>query len=276
MKKFLFATAALALVATTANAQNLVVNGSFNDPGFEQAVPESYTWSPVDEWNDLSVLPGWTLTTGGIWNGVIQVITEEPGDDDPRPEEDEEYLNLQGYNDNGWTKIAISQVVKGLEVGKEYVFKYQYDYNFPDGAQSSGGWAPDPDYGAVISEVDVDNSGAYIAGRELLNYANPNGSERSSGAWLQFETKFTATVSEIYLEIYLGNYYYEGNKKDGLYLDLDNVEIYDLEKNAVEVIFDNNAPVEYYNLQGVRVNANDAAKGIFIKKQGNKVAKVAL
>lgn len=38
------------------------------------------------------------------------------------------------------------------------------------------------------------------------------------------------------------------------------------------VITDNNAPVEYYNLQGVRVA--DDAKGLVIRKQGNNVAKV--
>ena len=44
---------------------------------------------------------------------------------------------------------------------------------------------------------------------------------------------------------------------------------------AIETVaadFDENAPVEYYNLQGVRV-ANPA-NGIFIKRQGNKVEKV--
>ena len=45
--------------------------------------------------------------------------------------------------------------------------------------------------------------------------------------------------------------------------------------SAIETVaadFDENAPVEYYNLQGVRV-ANPA-NGIFIKRQGNKVEKV--
>ncbi len=45
--------------------------------------------------------------------------------------------------------------------------------------------------------------------------------------------------------------------------------------SAIEVIdADTNAPVEYYNLQGVKV-ANPE-KGIFIKKQGNKATKVVL
>ena len=44
--------------------------------------------------------------------------------------------------------------------------------------------------------------------------------------------------------------------------------------SAIEVIEVENAPVEYYNLQGVKV-ANPE-KGIFIKKQGNKATKVVM
>ena len=40
------------------------------------------------------------------------------------------------------------------------------------------------------------------------------------------------------------------------------------------VVDDPNAPVEYYNLQGVRV-ANPA-NGIFIRRQGSKATKVIL
>ena len=41
-----------------------------------------------------------------------------------------------------------------------------------------------------------------------------------------------------------------------------------------EVEFDENAPVEYYNLQGVKVE--NPEKGVFIKKQGKKAIKVVL
>lgn len=44
------------------------------------------------------------------------------------------------------------------------------------------------------------------------------------------------------------------------------------EPAAVAVNFDENAPVEYFNLQGVRVT--NPENGIFVKKQGNKVTKV--
>ena len=41
-----------------------------------------------------------------------------------------------------------------------------------------------------------------------------------------------------------------------------------------EVEFDENAPVEYYNLQGVKVD--NPSNGLYIKRQGNKVTKVIL
>ena len=47
------------------------------------------------------------------------------------------------------------------------------------------------------------------------------------------------------------------------------------DKSGVENIeAEDNAPVEYYNLQGVKVV--NPENGIFIKKQGNKVTKVIL
>lgn len=41
----------------------------------------------------------------------------------------------------------------------------------------------------------------------------------------------------------------------------------------IEAVVDENAPVEYFNLQGVRV-ANPAEGGIYIRRQGNKVSKI--
>lgn len=43
--------------------------------------------------------------------------------------------------------------------------------------------------------------------------------------------------------------------------------------DGIEMDADANAPVEYYNLSGIRVNAADATAGIYIVKQGNKVSK---
>ena len=58
------------------------------------------------------------------------------------------------------------------------------------------------------------------------------------------------------------------------------IELFDValfDATAIEnvtVDFDENAPVEYFNLQGVRVE--NPANGLYIKRQGNKVAKVIL
>lgn len=40
------------------------------------------------------------------------------------------------------------------------------------------------------------------------------------------------------------------------------------------VVEDLNAPVEYFDLNGIRVNADNLNKGIYIKRQGNKVTKI--
>ena len=43
---------------------------------------------------------------------------------------------------------------------------------------------------------------------------------------------------------------------------------------SVDFMIEDEAPAEYYNLQGIKVNNPNG--GIFIKKQGNKVSKVVL
>ena len=125
MKK-IFISASLLAFAFAANAQevvNLVMNGDFEKPGFVQSVPEGYTWEPWDQQNYLSVLPDWQLSTGGEWNGGVELI-EEPGDDDLRPGDDNYICHFVGYNDNGWDAIRVEQAVKGLVPGRQYTFDY--------------------------------------------------------------------------------------------------------------------------------------------------------
>lgn len=43
-----------------------------------------------------------------------------------------------------------------------------------------------------------------------------------------------------------------------------------------EVLSDENAPTEYYNLQGVKVDSNNLGTGVYIKKQGSRTEKVQL
>ncbi|MFG6428249.1 MAG: hypothetical protein K1W14_17870 [Muribaculaceae bacterium] len=277
MKKSLllaaFAAAVLPMSAQNPldEVNNLVANGNFEDTNYVQAVPEGYTWDPVNTWQDLSSLPGWTLSTGGIWNGTVCIYAgdEYAGDGDLRPEDDMQYLHFHGYNDNGWTSINASQIVKNLVPGRQYTLDFLIAQNQGEGSNGT----PDPSYGFKLSEVDGDKAGKIIT--EASNMA-----EGQDMVYCSYT--FTTPSDQVYLNFYLDNYYYEGNKKDDLWMDLDNVRIYSAEgdeetPSAVnEVEIDENAPVEYYNLQGVRVNAASDMKGIYIRKQGNKSTKVVL
>ncbi len=51
-------------------------------------------------------------------------------------------------------------------------------------------------------------------------------------------------------------------------------QISGVEDVIVDNIEDSNAPVEYFNLQGVRVE--NPSTGLYIKRQGNKVTKVII
>lgn len=46
--------------------------------------------------------------------------------------------------------------------------------------------------------------------------------------------------------------------------------------NDIEVVDNSNAPVEYFNLQGVKVNIDNAANGIYVRRQGTEVKKVLI
>lgn len=275
MKKFLLSLAAVA-VATAAYAEgpNLVKNGSFEEPGVEASVPGGYTWEPWNTYENIDVLPGWTLSTGGEWNGITMWM-EEPGDGDARPEDDTHYLRLFGYNDNGWTDLSASQIVTGLTAGTSYKLSFVMGVSWCPADQTAWNSAPDPDYYVSVSEVDGE-----AAGKEIAKFMTPCTEDGYTDQDFQaFEYDFTAPADgKVYLSFVLPNNYYEGNKKNvDLFMDIDLVKIYDPNgTGAVNgIVVDNEAPVEYYNLQGVRVSG-DNYKGVVIRKQGGKSLKIAL
>lgn len=46
------------------------------------------------------------------------------------------------------------------------------------------------------------------------------------------------------------------------------------QSGVVEIVIDENAPVEYFNIQGVKVDVENAAPGLYIRRQGNVATKV--
>lgn len=59
---------------------------------------------------------------------------------------------------------------------------------------------------------------------------------------------------------------------------IDNIKVLDAKLAAINEVatdvVDENAPVEYFNLQGVRVNADNLSNGIYVRRQGSKTSKV--
>lgn len=55
---------------------------------------------------------------------------------------------------------------------------------------------------------------------------------------------------------------------------IDELKVYTGGSAVSEISFDENAPVEYFNLQGVKVT--NAENGLYIRRQGNKVEKVMM
>lgn len=60
----------------------------------------------------------------------------------------------------------------------------------------------------------------------------------------------------------------------------DNLSLFGCSASAgiadVTVDNDSNAPIEYYNINGVRVNNDNLTPGIYIRRQGSKATKVAI
>lgn len=46
------------------------------------------------------------------------------------------------------------------------------------------------------------------------------------------------------------------------------------QSGVAEIVIDESAPVEYFNIQGVKVNVENAAPGLYIRRQGNVATKV--
>lgn len=66
----------------------------------------------------------------------------------------------------------------------------------------------------------------------------------------------------------------EYNKWDESAVQTANIADIELPSDGVEnVEIDVNAPIEYYNLQGVRINSNNLTPGLYIQRQGNKATK---
>ncbi len=276
MKK-IFISAAIVTMAFSVSAQrteggdNLVKNGSFDEEGLEQAVPGDYTWEPMNTCRKISVLPGWEVGGGGVWNGGCEIMDDpvlDAGDGDLRAEDDINYLRFYTDTDNMWTDEWIQQKMTGLVVGTTYNLEFVFCGAPAVVGEGDGAWNQQPDTKVIIAEVDGDK-----LGKEIFNQ---NFSAEVSTDWVAASYTFTATATEMYIKFTFGNWM-PGDKHSQAWLALDNIDVYDPNGSMSginDITVEDNAPVEYYNLHGVRV-ANPE-NGLYIRRQGSKVAKVVL
>ena len=90
-----------------------------------------------------------------------------------------------------------------------------------------------------------------------------------------YKNGFVTTCQKIWT--YEGKDVYEvalNVKASGQYVDRFYVFYNDIMSGVAEISVDADAPVEYFNLQGMRVEK--PAKGVYIKRQGAKVSKIIL
>lgn len=250
--------------------KNFVVNGNFEDPNYVSTGDPYGDWYPVRV-DELTELPGWTISTGGCWNGVIEVKTQTP-DGYMIFEGNNQYLHMLNCTTNGWTNICARNTVTGLVPGKEYVLDFYVCHQFTDPTE----WG-NPDHGFKIYGKDPAGEGALGA----LLYSNNELSAEAEWEYQKFT--FTPVDDEVTLEFWTHNYTGEGNQSGLCWADFDEVRVFDDStadytvpnpETGIQFIDQDNAPLEYYTLQGVRMPAGAALHGTFIAKQGNRVHKV--
>lgn len=270
------------------NPINLVVNGDFNDPDFELCViyetvkdeagdsigtearyGNPYGWGDYHSVvSDGGTLPGWTYSTAGMWNGVIQLLSHDEPDDWWVEPGNTYCARTLHYYDDGWAPIELVGEAKGLEIGKTYTFDIMVWYNYPLGQPG------DPKCTVYIT--DNEGSGEGYPSVETDREGTDLGAQ---GDWNFYKTTFTARHETVQVHLKSGVYNYKGNTSNNNWVNWDEVRIYDPATqgqgdSVASVAVDAEQATEIYTLQGVRVPSTANLHGVYIVKQGNKAVKV--
>lgn len=275
MKKIYFLLA-LVLCAITANAKIIYLDANvWNKDG---AHFEAWAWvgDGDGQWYDF------TSDFGSIYKAEI-----------PDDITDMILLRKDPNSTNNWDSwnridnIKVTDTYNMCIVNDDWASITWSTFDYPNEIYILGydnSW--DPANPTALTKVDDKNGGAVYTAQITFNNATfklSNKKSNDSSNWDSFncgginvgtnivlgeETDFTSGSSADNSVTATGTYY--------VYVDLINKTfLYSDTPTAIEsVAADANAPVEYYNLQGVKV-ANPE-NGIFIKKQGAKATKVIL
>lgn len=261
-KNILLSMMLLGAMCASAQNANVVVNGDF-EAEFEEYNP--YSW----DFTAAKSVPGWELSTSGIWNGNVRILDQEP-DGDIIMDDNYQYARLERKDDNGWANISMTQTI-GVVPNTEYTLSFLSRYN--DGERSD--WMGDREQGIVIYDKEE-------GGVELVKSLVDN-----AGWAYTKDITFTPKSEKIILKLYCNNPNWNKVKNKNSYVEFDDVQIVGDASAATGVasvtVGNANAKSEVYDMAGRRVattslNALRASgkKGVFIVKQGDKAEKVVV
>ena len=311
MKKFLLSAAAVSM-AMCAMAQvempsTYLIQNSFFEEGVDQLTRgydnscvvntkderlEDADGNPIldaegkEQWTSTPIpaIPGWDMQ----WNAwCVRIdIRDNEADYETIFEGNKYLLHIFRFNDNGWTDGGVTQVVKGLEIGKKYTLGALMAYNQ---GTLAGSWDT-AEHGYIVTPCDAEGNdivGDAIAKDDFFPLDD---------AWADLAAEFTATTSAVKIKFYIVNLTYEGNHSEGQWMDVDDVVLMPTDdyntfkenreaiqewQNAgiAEVIADggSDAVLGVYNLQGVEVaKTTDGLKGLYIVRTAKGGKKVVL
>lgn len=166
---------------------------------------------------------------------------------------------------------ADSRYALSFGITEDNVGPYSQHNYYGGSGEDIGGWE---NLGEWVSGVYYND-----VARQLTTFSGVNGSipaEVNAGEEYTFEYRFKL-ISAVSDKNNINVVVYLLNKESGAVENATTIKTADIGMAGVEDIVvdnDNNAPVEYFNLQGIRV-ANPE-NGLYIRRQGNTVTKVAL
>lgn len=252
-----------------ATPYNLMADGDF-----ELDAPKDYPYEWVEDFSvvDGNTFGAWKKNDGcDVWNVAVCLREQEP-DGEYIFEGNKQFLRMQRYQKNGWAEAAISQHVSGLTKGETYVLDAITAYSCVR-SQSS-------DRSRGIRVFSADSKGTVL---------NPVFTDKSVGYdenWSEWEMKFKAPAADIVVEIFINNPWVGadgGDYNTDVWIDVDKMRLYKdedyeafhkvIDSSSVDAVsVDEDAPAEYYTLQGVKV-ANPGS-GFYICRRGSKVTKI--
>lgn len=146
----------------------------------------------------------------------------------------------------------------------------------------------------VKDKVDVSGE-AYVAQSTIAVAGEYVGTDNTRTGYISVElpngdtftpvlnyTGGTQENASVYYNPTFTHVYYYKNGRTNYFITFGSTKYFTVEWNMgdesesgiEDVVVDENAPVEWYNLQGVRVNGENLTPGIYIKRQGSKAVKV--